>query len=137
MSFSNVKLALINAYIGGNFFDEAHTAYQNKKFTPPTGEPWAQVTFVPAQPTVATLGLGGRDRITGFLQIDLNYLTDTGEQAADAMFNRLRNLFTVGSRFVYGGDEVVIRSCGCSQGRIVNNYYKVSVTVYFYSDIQR
>lgn len=137
MSMFNVRAALVQAFVDGNFFPANAIAFENKKFNPPAGKPWAKLTFVPVQPVVATLGLEGRDRIQGFMQVDLNYLEDIGEAAILAKFEELRNTFTVGKRFAYDTDEVVIQSCGRSQGRIVNNYYRISVTVYFYSDIKR
>jgi hypothetical protein len=137
MSFSNIESALIKAFVDGNFFDAGKVAFENVTFDPPNAEPWAKLTFMPTQPSVATLGDAGQDEVLGFLQIDLNYPKDSGTQAARLKFEAIRNVLKAGAKFSYGSEVVTIRSCGCSQGRIVNNYYRVSVTVNFYSHINR
>lgn len=136
MSVSNVRSALMQAFKDGDFFAKENTSFENLKFTP-GANPWCKLTFVPAQPTVATLGAGGKDRLDGFLQIDLNYPLDTGEKALNDKFDALRNTFTAGARFTYSGQEVIVASCGRSQGRIIEGFFRVSVTVIFYAHINR
>lgn len=137
MSLSNVYQALRVAYLEGNFFTSAKTEFENLAFTPPTAEAWASFYFVPSQPVVATLGTRGDDRYDGFVQIDLNYPLNSGANPVRAMGDSITNRFTAGRRFSYSGQEVVIVSCGCSQGRVVNSFYRVSVTVVFYAFVTR
>lgn len=137
MSLSNVESALVKAYTDAAFFTNAKTQFENIAFTPPTAEPWAAFYFVPAQPVVATLGAGGSDRLDGFVQIDINYPADKGTKDAKEKADAFRNVFKAGARFSYSGQEVIIVSCGRSQGRIVNGLYRISVTVVFYAHITR
>lgn len=137
MSISNVESALVKAYTDGAFFTTPKTQFENMAFTPPTGEPWAAVYFLPADPVVATLGAGGQDRLDGLFQIDINYPANTGTKLAKAKAEALRNTFTAGSRFSYSGQEVVISNCGRSPGRITNGFYRVSVSVFFYAHVTR
>jgi hypothetical protein len=136
MSLSNVRSALVSAFLSGGIFPAENIAFENIAFTPGK-EPWCQLSFVPAPPTVATLGAEGEDRFDGFLQLDLNYPLNSGDKAASDCVDAIRKLFTAGARFTYSGQEVVIASCGRSQGRTSSGFYRVSVTAQFYAHIQR
>lgn len=137
MSFSNIRSALAQAFVNGAFFDADKIAWENVPFVPPNDVAWCAFHFVPSQPDVATLGDAGRDEVTGFVQLDLNYPSGLGDKDAADKFDALRNVFTAGAKFSYNGVEAVIRSCGRSNGRIVNNCYRVPVTIAFYSQINR
>ncbi len=138
MSLAKINSALVQAFNVGAFFSEANTQFENVMFLPPTnGTPWAALYFVPSQPTVATLGNGGTDRIDGFFQIDLNYSLNKGTSAANAKADAIRNAFTAGNRFTYSGQEVICSSCGRSQGRNVNGFYRVTITAFFYAYVIR
>lgn len=137
MSEVKVNSALVKAFTDGNFFASGKVGYENAGFVPPTDSPWAQVFFVPTSRYVATLGRHGQDRLDGFLQIDLNYPLNSGTAWIGAKAVAIGNVFTVGARFIYEGQEVIVSSCGRSQGRVVNNFYRVSITVMFYAHITR
>lgn len=137
MSISTARSALVKAFVDGAFFAQEDTAYENMAFTPRAAQPWCKVSFVPAQPVVSTLGSGGSDRLDGFIQFDLNYPLNCGTKQVDDKAEALRNTFTAGARFSYSGQEVIIASCGRSQGREVGGFYRVSVTVIFYAHVIR
>lgn len=137
MSIQKVRSAIAQAFVTGAFFPAPAVAWENVDFTPPNDAPWASFFFVPSQPAVATCGPDGQDEVPGFAQIDLNYPLNGGTQDIESKFEDIRNVFTAGARFVYQGQEVVIRSCGRSQGRVVNSFYRVSITVAFYAHINR
>lgn len=127
---------MLTAFKDGGFFAKADTAFPNMAFTPGANA-WCKLAFLFADPVVATLGLHGADRFDGFFQIDLNYPLNTGDKAVKDKADALRNAFTAGVRFTYSGQEVIVTNCGRSQGRIIEGYYRVSVTVYFYAHINR
>lgn len=137
MSVAKIQSALAQAFLATGLFPETNIQQENVEFEAVSGEPWAALYFFPGQPTVATLGQHGDDRFDGFLQIDVNFPTNSGAGAALAMGDSLRTTFTAGARLSYSGQEVVIVNCGCSQGRIVNGFYRVSVTVVFYAFVTR
>lgn len=137
MSITKIRSGLVKVFTDGAFFDATKVAFENVAFTPPPSAPWASVFFLPNQPSVATLGAGGQDQVTGVMQIDLNYPTNSGEADILAKFEAIKNAFTVGVRPIYQGQEVSIRSCGRSQGRVVGNFYRISITVMFYAQINR
>lgn len=141
MSLAKVRSAFVTELTTGNFLaPAADIQWPNKKFDAAGKAFWAAFWFFPDQPIVATLGKpgsGGTDDQGGFVQLDLNYATDSGEAAALAKFADLSSRFTAGARFSYQGQVVTVRSCGCSQGRIVDGFYRVSVTIPFYARIPR
>jgi hypothetical protein len=134
---SNVKSALVKGFVDGAFFANDKVAWENKSFVPPAQGPWASVFFVPNTPRVITLGPGGRDEVNGFLQIDLNYPPGSGDQEAQAKATAIEEAYKAGSRLAFSGVEVIIQSAGRSSGRIVNSFWRVSVTVFFYSHYNR
>jgi hypothetical protein len=138
MSEQKVKSALVQAFTSGNpFFPLAQIQFENVSFVPPTDKPWAALWFIPNQRTVATLGSIGTDRVTGVFQIDLNYPLNNGDKDVSDKATAITSLLKVGYRAVYSGVEVVIASCGRSPGKVVGSFFRVSVTIAFYADINR
>lgn len=136
MSDANVRSALTQAFVNGAFFSSSNVAWENKKFDPPAN-PWARFTYIPNQPEVATLGDEGQDELTGILQIDLNYPQDNGLKDVSDKYESIRTIFAPGNIFTHAGQWVRISSCGRSHGRIVDNYYRVTITIMFYAYINR
>ena len=69
------------------------------------------------------------DGNTGFLQIDLNYPINAGAGAIVSKADAVAQYFKAGTRLAYGGQQVQIQSCGRSQGRQVDGFYRVSMTI--------
>ena len=134
MSMDKARAALVQAYIDTGL--NLPTFYENKPGEPPS-TPWAIFCFVPNTPTVVTLGNGGDYEATGFVQIDLNYQLNTGDKAAADAFNLLRDKFIAGKIFTNCGQPVRVRSCGRTQGRNVNGWYRVSITIIWSARIRR
>lgn len=139
MSLSSVRSALVTAFIASNAFDADTIAWENVAFTPPTDRPWAAVWFLPSQPTPGTLGPPGKgqDRVNGILQIDLNYPIGSGENLITDTADLINLTFYAGAYFTYNGQSVTIKSCGRGKSAVVNGFYKIPVTVYFYTFITR
>lgn len=134
MSLDKARAAIVQAYIDAGL--NLPTFYENKPGDPPAN-PWAIFTFIPNNPEVVTLGSGGDDEATGFVQIDLNYTLNSGDKAAADAFNLLRDKFIAGQIFTYSGQAVRVGSCGRSHGRNVNGWYRVSITIYWSARIRR
>jgi hypothetical protein len=134
---SDVRAALVQAVMDGAFVSSTVVALPNMIFEPPEGATWLKVSFVPAHVVPASLGAQGLDEVSGFLQVDVNTPEGEGEAAAMVLVDALRARFYAGSRW-YSSDAVVrVSSCVPSQGRQVNNFYRISVTIMFYSQIKR
>lgn len=137
MSILNVRSAFAEAYYNGGFIPLADIAQENIQFNPPANRPWSAFHFKPAQPALATLGTNGTDALTGFVQIDLNYPQNKAPLDAYLKAEEIKSFFKAGSRVSYNGTEVKITSCGYSNGSIVSGYYRIMVTIFFDTRIQR
>lgn len=103
----------------------------------PSSGPWAAAFPFINQPSVATLGSEGQDAFDGILQIDLNYPLNTGEAAVTAKADGLYQYFKAGKRLAYSGVELTVTSCGRSRGREVDGWYRVSMTISWFSRVSR
>ena len=106
-------------------------------FTPPNGSFWASVFYLPNQPAARTIGVKGINEINGFIQIDFNVNADSGEGELIDWEQKADMYFHAGRSFTYSGQNVLVISSGMSQGRIVDNFYRKSLTVEFRSQLKR
>jgi hypothetical protein len=140
MADSNAQAALLVAaktFLTGQGLAASSIAWENQVFDPAGKSVWASVFFVPNAPFVVSLGQQGRDRGTGFLQIDLNIPQGSGEGPLRTWEDAARAYFITGRVFSQSGQEVILTSCGMSQGRKVDNWFRKSLTVAFRTDFHR
>ena len=137
MSLTDARAALVAAFTGASLLDPTVISWENVSFNTPSTGPWIKCAFMPGKSVPTTLGRQGQDRVNGIFQIDLNYPEGNGEADAAAMYESIRTLFWAGLRLTNNGQVVVIMACSRIQGRIVNNFYKISVTVEFYTFLNR
>ena len=154
MRFLDIRNALVQSWIDGAF--GLPWAKPGKDFDPETGEPWASIHVLPAQPGVATLGDTGQDRHDGVFQIDLNWPLDSGDSPLLAKADEVARRFRAGTRFeappqtetldldfidqeyaVYVPLCVLIRSCGVDAVRRVDGWSRMSITIYYSAWINR
>lgn len=136
MSLDYVRAALEKQVVIG-LPSNHDIAWVNEEFTPPEADEWARVSFVPSQPFVFTLGDEGNDQVDGFLQISLMFPQGLGTQVSYKRFDGLRDVFYAGAKYTFESQDVVIRSCGMSQGRNDDGWYRVDVTVFWYAFLSR
>lgn len=98
---------------------------------------WAILRFRPNIPTVATLGSQGRDRVNGFLQLDLYAELAAGEKETAQVYEQLRSVFVAGATFNHNGQSVSITGCEKAYSRNRDGYWFSPFTVYWYSFISR
>lgn len=98
---------------------------------------WYQSFVVPAESTPVTLGEGGEDNNPGFMQIDVNYPRGKGDGPLLQKVDQIANAFPAGKDLQE--NETVVRITGCSvtPGRYVGGYYRVSITVNYYTRSNR
>lgn len=130
-----IDAALIQAFTDGAFGLSA--AYENKKFNPVPDTAWCRLFIVPNQPVVNTMGDGGEDLITGFLQVNLNYPVGTGAGDAKQKATEIRNYFHAGRVFTYAGQDVFITNAGRGIARNIDSYYQVVITINWQARVQR
>ena len=81
MAISDIEGALfkgVSDFLIANTLTAADIAWPNTDFDPAGKALWAQVSIVPNEPVPVSLGDGGQDRGTGFVQIDFNVPWNTG-----------------------------------------------------------
>ena len=127
MSLLNVHQALEAAALAA--LTTIPVEHENVEITKPTAAKWSQLFFLPNVPSVETLGDEGEDLADGIYQININYPRNTGDSAARVDFEAVRAAFPAGTKYTNAGQVVTIRNCGRSQGRTVDNWYRVSITV--------
>lgn len=107
-------------------------SWPNKKFTPGANT-WIRVTYMPSNDSTETLGEGGEQELLGIVQLDINILTDIGEKTQNLILAQLEAYFVPGKNFTYQSQAVNFISCNRSPGRIVDGFFRVSLSVTFYS----
>lgn len=130
-----IDSALIQGFTDGSF--GLSVSYPNRAFEPVAGTPWAELFIVPAQPSVNTMGSSGRDLITGFLQVNLNYPQGEGFGAAHQKATAIREYFYAGRVFAYSGQDVFISNSGRGVSRNVDSWFQVIVTINWQSRVTR
>jgi hypothetical protein len=139
MSISNIRKAFVTevkTILDGLGF-ASKTRWENRNFDP-TGFPeWAGFTFVSAEPFVVTLGQGGDDRVTGFVQIDLNTPQNSGDGALDVWVDAFRQAFPAGKPVAYGGSVAFVLNTGVNSGTMFDNWFRKSITITYRADLPR
>lgn len=130
-----IDSALYQAFDSGAF--GLSVADENRDYTPIPGSAWAQLFVVHSQPSANTLGLGGQDLITGFLQINLNYPENTGAGAAKQKATTIRDYFYAGRVFTYSSQDVFITDSGRGISRNDDSWYQVIVTINWQARVTR
>lgn len=115
---------------------QAKTAWPNKLFKPP-GSLWVSVSYMPGNPVPVTIGELGEDELRGIMQLDINVPSDSGEADQLEALASLETYFIPGVRFVYDNQSVKIHSTARSNGRLVSNDWRVSLSIYFSARYQR
>jgi hypothetical protein len=130
-------LVAAKTFLTGEGLSASSISWENRVFNPVGKTPWAAVFVVPNTPQPVTLGNQGTDRGDGFMQIDLNIPFNTGDSVLRTWEDAARAFFIVGSTFTQGGQIVRVLSCGMSQGRKVDNWFRKSLTIAYRTDFQR
>ena len=130
-----IDSALLSSFDAGSF--GLPIASENRPYDPQPGTAWAQLFVVHAQPSIATMGSGGQDEITGFLQVNLNYPEGSGGGAAKQKATAIRDYFTAGTKHSYGGVDVYIANAGRSASFNIDSWYRLVVTINWYTRLTR
>lgn len=94
---------------------------------------WLKASIVRGETVPITLGVTGEDDHNGFLQVDVNVPVNTGVGLVSTIAGKVKQAYPAGKKI---GSTVVARS-SVTSGRVVGGWYRLSVTIYFYSRIAR
>lgn len=112
-------------------------AWENRRFNPGNKDPWAKVTILPAASVGGTVGHGGFDQETGILQIDINIPQNVGEFDMVPWHTKSRVFFHKGRTFTFEAHSVLVIGNEMSQGRLVEGFFRKSISVEYRSPIKR
>jgi len=94
-----------------------------------TGQSFTRATLIPSQPQQRTVGVTGRDMLSGLYQIDLFIPQDTGVDAANGLVDLVLGHFQRGMRIEHDGITVHIQRAGREAGSRHEPFYQAPVTV--------
>jgi len=98
---------------------------------------WAQVLFTTRDPSVATMGGIGTDRLEGVLFVNIRIPLDHGEVEGIEAIDAFRSALPAGSRLTFEGQQVTVLSIGAVDGRVVDGYWRTDITIPFRAFINR
>lgn len=141
MGLANARTALVKAAdavmkASPFSFTDARLISENMP-APVTSEAWAQYIFASRRPSVATLGVGGSDVVTGILRVDVRHPLDTGIGAGLALVDAFRTAMPAGTRLSFGGQEVSVLNIGADTGSVVDTWYRTNISIAFRAFLPR
>lgn len=137
-TLGNIDAALIAAFktldLGGT-----PVGYAGETFVPPNNAAYAVVNNLHGPRTVATLGGTGDDEYSGILQVDFAFPTGSGTKAVYDQVQKVLDLFSAGSKWSSGGQDVYVKRSTPSpiRNEQATAGEVMSVSVYWYSRSQR
>lgn len=110
-------------------------AWENAKFTPPSGQPWVQARMIYAEPANEVLGCT-RHRERGILQVDVYYPVQNGSSSCQTQSDTIRARFARGTRLTHAGQSVLIDKTP-SKATIGADgaWYRVAVSIPYSADV--
>lgn len=112
-------------------------AWENMHFKAGNKDTWARVSLLPAASAGGTIGHGGFDQESGILQIDINIPQGKGDSELILWDTKRRVFFHGGRTFSVGGHSVLVKTSEISQGRIIEGFYRKSISVNYISYLKR
>ena len=98
---------------------------------------WAQILFGTRNPSVATMGASGQDRLEGVLFVNLRTPLDNGEQDGLTTLDTFRTALPAGFRLTFEGQVVEVLSIGAVDGRVVDGFWRTDITIPYRAFIKR
>lgn len=134
MSQANMKRALLtqlDSMLGLPYI------VPNDESKAPNKGPYAEVSFILAQPVVFTLGDDGLDEHRGIMQVLLKYPQGVGSGDLDEKADAIRESFRAGLKLIYDGQEVAIVNAGAGIQTPIDNKFVCPVSIQFYAFTRR
>lgn len=135
MKWADVYSALTTKYQSGNF--QLPVMWPNKDSSPAAGTAHARIWFIPANNDAGSLGGTGLDRLSGIMQIDLMYPTDTGIGYSMAMADDIAAIFQRGDSQVYNTTCVVFTGTTINGPRNEDGWLRTVISIGWYSHVAR
>ena len=131
MSFDAVRTAL-DTLMAATFV--ANVAYENAEYTPTVGTDWKRVTFLPTEPTQASLGTNGHNRLMGIYQVSVFAEVGKGPKAAEDAAELVITAFKRGTSLTaVGGVTTRIERAWRGPAIQESDWYHVPVSVSWFA----
>lgn len=131
--FLDIEKALIAGYQAvGTLVPTGYPGFELTDSDKPDGL-WCNIHNVRTISEPVTLGDAGEDNHSGFMQIDINYPVNRGAGEVLIKADELASAFPSGTVLSYNSQNVIVASTTLSPGRYIGGYYRVSLTVNYYS----
>ena len=100
--------ATIGTETGLPTLTDSEVAKPNREFKSKGKKVWAAIWYFPNLPVSRTVGEGGIDELTGFVQIDINVNLGTGGSTHKKWNCKGRIFFRPGRSFIYSNQSVTV-----------------------------
>ncbi len=142
MSNFDVRSNLITAVFGMNLnypimYPNTGFKLREKAAKQPEKAPWIRATILNQDDESGTLGAGGKDRVSGIMQIDVFVPKQSSDANQLEIISELKQTFRRGATLSYGGNHVRILSAGIRAGTDEQAWYVQSLNVEFQSYLDR
>ena len=134
MSKQDIKKAVVNAF--KQQLEGVKVSWPNVKFTPPEGL-WCRFFYNEASDTPVTCGAGGENELRGFVQVDINVKTNSGEKEQTDLMSSLEAHFTSGRVMALEGASATVTGNVRGPSRVEGSSWTIPLTIYFKARYQR
>lgn len=135
MSMTSIK-ALLNQHL--QTFAQAQSpamsvAWENRRFSPPEGEPYLRAFLLPASPRAAALGVSAKDFQRGTFQVDVMALPGEGWNSAYTYADALRAHFLRGTTLQDSYVDLTVEAAAVGPAIEDQGRFKLPVSINFYA----
>lgn len=130
--YLEIETALING-VSALLPDGALISYPDSELTDKGDGIWYALHNLRGQSSPVTMGNKGEDNHPGIFQIDVNAPKGSGSGMVLGEVDKLVPLLPAGKAFTANGQTVKLLGTSVSPGRTVGGYYRVSITLSYYS----
>jgi hypothetical protein len=116
---------------------EDSAQWENTEFNPVGKDLWVTIENEADTPRPTTMGVGGDDRMVGFVTITYAVPTDSGTGVVDDLITGARQALPAGKSFVNGDTKVVITGVGVDVGSTVDSWFTRPLNIYYRTDLTR
>ena len=110
-----------------------NVAWENTVYTPKEGVGYLRPFLLPAEPSQATVGVNGLDRVSGIYQIDIAEPKDGGSGALLRKVDQVISQFARGSTVSSNGVTLTIQRSWPGPAIARDSFYIIPVSVSWYT----
>lgn len=128
-----IDQAFIQAFINGGF--DLPIAHENLLYEPTAGIEYAELINIPND--ITPLSLNDTDETDGLMRVILYYPANEGSIQAKTKADEIMAVFKIGTRVCYSSQCATVTRISRHRGVFEKNWYKIVITIGYYSLIGR